>query len=181
MSIQIRKATREDLDAISEIYDQIHASAERGETYTGWLRGVYPVRATAEAALERGDLFIEEADGQPVGTAIINRIQVDVYRNAEWQYPAPDDQIMVLHTLVIDPRAKGRGLGRAFVDYYDAGTARDCGCRYLRMDTNALNRKCPRVLQETELSGDRDSALRFQRHFEYPAGSARKMSVKKGA
>lgn len=138
MSIQIRKATREDLDAISEIYDQIHASTERGETYTGWLRGVYPVRATAEAALERGDLFIEEADGQPVGTAIINRIQVDVYRNAEWQYPAPDDQIMVLHTLVIDPRAKGHGLGRAFVDFYEQ-TARDCGCRYLRMDTNALN------------------------------------------
>ena len=100
--------------------------------------GGYPVRATAEAALERGDLFIEESDGQPVGTAIINRIQVDVYRNAEWQYPAPDDQIMVLHTLVIDPRAKGRGLGRAFVDYYEQ-TARDCGCRYLRMDTNALN------------------------------------------
>lgn len=66
MSIQIRKATREDLDAISEIYDQIHASTERGETYTGWLRGVYPVRATAEAALERGDLFIEEADGSPL-------------------------------------------------------------------------------------------------------------------
>lgn len=138
MSIQIRRATRADIGAICEIYDQIHASAERGETYTGWMRGVYPVRATAEAALERGDLFIEELDGRAVGTAILNQIQVDVYRNAEWQYPAPDEQIMVLHTLVIDPRAKGRGLGRAFVDYYEQ-YARDCGCRYLRMDTNARN------------------------------------------
>ena len=57
---------------------------------------------------------MEEADGAVVGTGIFNRLQADVYAGAPWQYDAPDDQIMVLHTLAVDPQAGKRGLGRAF-------------------------------------------------------------------
>ena len=103
--------------------------------WAGWVRGVYPVRSTAEAALERGDLFVEEADGAVVGTGIFNRLQADVYAGAPWQYDAPDDQIMVLYTLAVDPQAGKRGLGRAFAAFYEQ-YAREHGCRYLRIDTN---------------------------------------------
>ena len=99
------------------------------------MRGVYPVRSTAEAALDRGDLFVEEADGAVVGTGIFNQLQADVYAGAPWQYDAPDDQIMVLHTLAVDPQAGKRGLGRAFAAFYEQ-YAREHGCRYLRIDTN---------------------------------------------
>lgn len=84
---------------------------------------------------ERGDLFVEEADGAVVGTGIFNRLQADVYAGAPWQYDAPDDQIMVLHTLAVDPQAGKRGLGRAFAAFYEQ-YAREHGCRYLRIDTN---------------------------------------------
>ena len=138
MSIQIRKATKDDLNAIEAIYDQIHASAERGETYTGWIRSIYPIRSTAEAALKRDDLFLELQDGEPVGTAILNQKQVDVYEKGNWQYKVPDSEVMVLHTLVIDPRIKGRGLGKAFVKFYEE-YALQHGCHYLRIDTNEKN------------------------------------------
>ena len=78
----------------------------------GWLRGVYPVRATAEAALNRGDLFVLEKEGIIAGAAIINQIQVDVYYGAPWKHVAGDDQVCVLHTLVISPRFAGKGLGK---------------------------------------------------------------------
>ena len=45
---------------------------------------------------------------------------------------------MVLHTLVIYPAVKGRGLGTAFVTFYEQ-YALEHGCRYLRMDTNERN------------------------------------------
>ena len=45
---------------------------------------------------------------------------------------------MVLHTLVIDPRCKGSGLGREFEAYYER-YALSHGCRALRIDTNARN------------------------------------------
>ena len=138
MPVQIRKAASADLDAVALTYSHIHTEEEQGRAVIGWQRGVYPERETAEKALERDDLFVEELDGVPVGTAIINQQQVDVYAGAPWEYEAPEDRVMVLHTLVIDPQAPACGLGRAFVAFYEQ-YAREHGCPYLRMDTNVRN------------------------------------------
>ena len=50
MSILIRKARETDLPQAAAIYDRILDRQERGLTYVGWLRGVYPTLATAQAA-----------------------------------------------------------------------------------------------------------------------------------
>ena len=136
--MDIRKAQKNDLDAVEAVYDAQHTAEEAGKSTVGWIRGVYPTRATAQAALDRDDLFVLCEDGLVRGTAIINQIQVDVYAGAPWQYSAPDDRICVLHTLVIDPACAGRGLGTRFVAFYE-DWARAHGCPELRMDTNARN------------------------------------------
>lgn len=133
-----RKATVQDIPAIEKIYDDIHTEEEAGRTTIGWIRGVYPTRQTAEASLLRDDLFVAEVDGAVVGTAIINQQQVDVYEGADWQYPAKNSEVMVLHTLVISPSMMKQGFGKAFVAFYE-DYARQYGCPYLRMDTNARN------------------------------------------
>ena len=138
MNTSIVKACQADLAAIGRIYEDIIARQEQGGPYVGWQRGVYPTEDTARAALARGDLFVQRREGKVTGAAIINQIQVDVYRQAAWQYPAPDEQVMVLHALVIDPAESGRGLGREFVGYYEAYAA-EKGCPFLRIDTNAKN------------------------------------------
>ena len=99
---------------------------------------MYPERETAEAALTRGDLFVQEQNGEIVGTAILNQTQVDSYAEANWRYDAPDSEVMVLHTLVIDPDTAGKGFGKQFVAFYE-DYARQNGCRCLRMDTNSRN------------------------------------------
>ncbi len=134
----IRKASPADLDAVEKIYNEVHQAEEEGECSTGWKRGIYPTRATAEAALKRDDLFVLEENSAVLGAGIINHIQVDTYDSAPWKYEAPDDRVLVLHTLVISPKAARRGLGRRFVAFYEAyALAR--GCRELRLDTNARN------------------------------------------
>lgn len=138
MDSRIRKARAEDLEAVSRIYEHILTEQEQGRVYTGWERGVYPTAQTAMDALEREDLFVQEDGGRIVGAAIINRQQVDVYAGAPWQYPAAPEAVTVLHTLVIDPCAKGKGCGRAFVRFYEDYALRT-GSPFLRMDTNAKN------------------------------------------
>ena len=86
-------------------------------------------------------------NGEIVGTAILNQTQVDSYAGANWRYDAPDSEVMVLHTLVIDPEAKSRGLGREFAAFYE-GYALAHGCRYLRIDTNARNARARRFYQK---------------------------------
>ena len=45
---------------------------------------------------------------------------------------------MLLHTLVIDPDKKRKGLGKSFVKFYEK-YSKNSGCKYLRLDTNEKN------------------------------------------
>ena len=137
--MQFRKAASVDIPFIAEIYEEIHTEEEAGRVTIGWERGVYPTKATAEAALERDDLFVGVDDnGNIFGAAIINQQQVGVYEGAAWIYPAKDEEVMVLHTLVISPKAAGCGYGEAFARFYEE-YARENNCPVLRIDTNERN------------------------------------------
>lgn len=142
--MDIRKATAADVDAVDAIYQRIHDGEEQGRTTIGWRRAIYPTAATARAAVERGELFVLEEQGTVTAAAILNQTQVPAYADADWAYPAEPSQVMVLHTLVVDPLTQGRGYGKAFVAYYEA-YARAHGCPYLRMDTNAKNTAARRM------------------------------------
>ena len=133
-----RKAEPRDLDAIAAIYDRIHDNEEAGKTTIGWVRSIYPTRATAQSSIEFGDMYVEEVDGVVIAAAKINQEQVPEYANAQWQWEAPEEKILVLHTLVVDPEKGRGGYGKAFVAFYE-DMARDMGCPYLRMDTNVRN------------------------------------------
>ena len=144
MDDTIRKAREADILAIAGIYDRILAKEEAGQATIGWVRGVYPTESFARKALAAGDLFVLEDGGKICATARINQVQVPEYRNAGWRYAdVPENEIMVLHTLVVDPLCAGGGFGTAFVSFYEQ-YAKAHACRYLRMDTNVINKAARR-------------------------------------
>ena len=55
-----------------------------------------------------------------------------------WEYKTEDNDVCVLHTLVISPQAGGKGYGKQFVKYYE-DYALKLGCHELRLDTNERN------------------------------------------
>lgn len=134
----IRKATREDIPGVVRIYDAILEQEAAGACTTGWISGVYPTEQTALDALAQEDLFVLDTGGAIVAAAKINQEQVPEYANAGWEFPAPEHEVLVLHTLVVAPDAAGKGCGTQFVRFYEALAAQR-GCSYLRMDTNARN------------------------------------------
>ena len=133
-----RKAEAQDIPAVARIYDAIHTAESQGLSSTRWRRGVYPTEETARAALERDDLFVELDSGRIVAAAIINHQQLPAYAEVSWACPAEEDQVMVLHTLCVDPALFRRGYGKAFMAFF-AQYGRLRGCRCLRLDTNARN------------------------------------------
>lgn len=144
----IRKGKINDISSVVKIFDKILSKEERGEITVGWVRGIYPTEQTALSSLSSDELFVMEYGGEVVGAARINQIQVPEYSLADWQYKnAQDDEIMVLHTLVIDPDHSSKGLGRKFVEFYEE-YAKKQNCPYLRMDTNAKNTTARRLYQK---------------------------------
>lgn len=134
----IRLATKADLDAIERIYNAIHDQEEAGEVTIGWDRAIYPTRTTAAAAIELGDMYVLEDNSVVVAAARINQEQVPEYANCTWEHEASDNQVLVLHTLVVDPACGGHGYGKQFVAFYE-NMARESGRPFLRMDTNERN------------------------------------------
>lgn len=134
----IRKATIRDLNSIENLYNRTHDLEEAGFTTIGWKRNIYPTRKTAEDSINRDDMFVYEKDGQVVSCAIINKIQVAEYANCKWEYDVPDEKITVLHTLVVSPEHKGKGIAKEMIDFYEL-YAYKTGAPYLRMDTNNIN------------------------------------------
>ncbi|MBR6624840.1 MAG: GNAT family N-acetyltransferase [Mailhella sp.] len=134
----IRKATLDDLDAISAIYDAIHDREEAGLAVIGWNRAIYPTRASGEAAILAGEMYVLEEEGRVLAAAKINQKQEESYAEGTWTHDASDSEVLVLHTLVVHPEAAGRGIGTRFVAFYEECAAR-MACPYLRMDTNARN------------------------------------------
>ena len=94
----IRKAVKSDLDAVVNIYDEIHQAEEAGIISVGWIRGIYPVKETAEEALKRDDLFVIEKDGIVLGSGIINKVQMDIYNNVKWEHEVEDDKVCAAYT-----------------------------------------------------------------------------------
>ena len=135
----IRKAIEADIPAIADIYARTLALEDK-EKRTGWLKDIYPVEATARAALERGDLYVYCENGRILATAIINQTQVDVYSMGAWSSPTPDSEVSVIHTLAVDPDEYGKGIAKAFLTFYE-DEARKAGMKALRLDTNAINKK----------------------------------------
>ncbi len=134
----IRKAEEQDIKAVAAIYEEIHTADECGTLTACWQRGVYPTEDTARKAYVGGELFVGEEGGNIVSAAIINQKQVDVYEYGSWSEKASEEEVMVLHTLVVSPSCAHHGYGRAFVAFYEE-YALSCGCRVLRMDTNEKN------------------------------------------
>jgi GNAT superfamily N-acetyltransferase len=134
----IRKAESKDIDAVALIFGHIIDEEEKGNCTTGWQRGLYPTRNTAVEALKNGDLFVMEEDGEIVAAMRLNKEQVPEYKNCQWEYPADNDQVMVMHTLVVEPSVKKHGYGKIMVEFYEK-YAREKNCPYLRIDTNVKN------------------------------------------
>lgn len=134
----IRIAYLKDLERIEEIYNEIHTEIEEGRAVIGWIRDVYPTRELAETSIRLREMYVLEEEGEILACGRINRYQGPEYDEAVWRFEADPDEVLVLHTLVVSPKAKRRGCGSQFVAFYEE-MARRMGVKVLRLDTNALN------------------------------------------
>lgn len=139
-TLDIRKASSTEIDAIVQIYDLIHRLEEEGQISIGWNREIYPTKKTAEDALEDDSLFVMRIEDKVVAAAIINQLQPSGYNEVDWKFTANEDKVGVLHTLVVHPSCINLGLGKKFVSYFEK-YCKELGYEVVRLDTQTKNIK----------------------------------------
>ena len=131
----IRLAVEADLPAVGRIYEEIlDEEDKRPASYTNWQRGKYPTVAHARKAMEAGELWIAEEEGDLYAAFVLNDVQLPEYDNIPWNFQASRDQVGVIHTLVVSPRWAGRGKARELVEFCEDESRRR-GWMVMRLDT----------------------------------------------
>ena len=142
--LPIRLARENDIPAVTAIYDKVLREEEQGRYTIGWIRGIYPTEETARTAIAAGELFVLETEGKVIASARINHEQMPAYARVSWSVDAAQDQVMVMHTLTVDPEMNGCGAGKRFLQFYEE-YALEHGSHVLRIDTNERNLNARRM------------------------------------
>ena len=156
--LMIRKATEKDVDTVAKLYEELHADHDSHPNYCNWDRRIYPVRQTAEKAFRGGWLYVYENDAadysdgqneninensevspQILGAVILNHIQPQEYAGMAWNIEAEAEDVFVIHTLCVSPRARKMGIGKQFVAFAEQ-LGKELGCKAMRFDTSEFNK-----------------------------------------
>lgn len=134
----IRKAVITDIDSIEEGYHEHFLYEREHGAYTVFQEGVYPTRKDAEAAFDKGALYVYEENGTVLGSIILDERQPEEYRKIAWPIQAAGEKVSVIHLLMVRPGAAGKGIGSALVRFASEA-AKQQGCTAIRLDTGSQN------------------------------------------
>jgi len=134
----IRKANKDDIPAVAELYNIMIDYEDTHVKYTSWQKDIYPTAATARLGVKANTLYVIEEDGSIVGSVILDTKQPPEYRKVSWSVDAKRGQALVIHTLCVMPEHSGGGLGTALVDLAK-DVARESGCLCVRLNTSSRN------------------------------------------
>ena len=121
--MNVRKCQARDVAAVAALLDEATAwVGERG--YEQWPLP-FP-REQLAAAIERGEVYVAELDGEPVATVTL------LWDDPQYWGDRPPDAAYV-HKLAVRRACAGQRIGSAIVEWADATAAR-AGRGFLRLD-----------------------------------------------
>ena len=113
----IRKAILKDVNSIEDTYNE-HFQYELNHTaFTVFKKGVYPTKDDAERAIYAGALFVYEENGTIVGSIIIDKVQPIEYATIPWKEKLSEDEVMVIHLLMVRPSMSGKGIASSLIKF----------------------------------------------------------------
>lgn len=113
----IRKGTKDDIDAVSALYNEVCDYLQTHINYPGWRKGIYPDRQDAERGIGEDSLFVAEVDGEIAGTFILRHQPEAGYALADWKNELSYSDIFVVYTLAVSPRFSCRGIGERLMEF----------------------------------------------------------------
>lgn len=127
------KASIEDINEISELYDAVCDYLASDINYPGWKKGIYPIREDALEGLRDNALYIMKDENRIAGTVMLKHKPEEGYRNVKWNTGNDYEKIYVIYTLAVHPDYRRMGVGSAIMEEVEK-IARNEGCVSIRLD-----------------------------------------------
>lgn len=134
----IRKATFDDIGLIEDTYNEHFKYEIEHGAFTVFKKGIYPTRKDAEKAVNIGTLYVYEENNNIAGSIIVDKIPPKEYTEIVWKHNFRNDEVMVIHLLMVRPSMAGKGIANSLVKYA-MELAGNNSCKALRLDTGSQN------------------------------------------
>lgn len=138
MSKTFMLASLEHLHDIVKLYDAIHEDLQKTINYPRWPKGIYPDKDSAKEAILKKEMYILQDHNCIVASVVLNHQQDLGYEKAAWLLEALPHQVMVIHTLAVDPQYKGLGYASYMIEEIKK-IAIQKNCIALRLDITQEN------------------------------------------
>ncbi|TFZ15645.1 GNAT family N-acetyltransferase [Limosilactobacillus fermentum] len=131
--INYRRLTKTDLPQVIAFYKDACDHQQFDQYSPDWTWGVCPSEQSLEESLN--DLFIGafDDDGTLLGAGILTKGEDPDYPSEAWKIPATDDQIAILHLLVVGPTARGKGVASGLLAQLKQ-VAKEAGAIVIHLD-----------------------------------------------
>lgn len=131
--LNIRKAERDEYEAVRSFYHSLIRGIEGSEYSAGWKIDIYPAPEYLRQVIADGELWIGEEGDRIVSCMVVNHHHNEGYDQFEWPTKAPDNEVTVIHALGVHPDFGGRGIGRTMVRKA-ISIAKEEGQKVIRLD-----------------------------------------------
>jgi ribosomal protein S18 acetylase RimI-like enzyme len=136
MSLQIRPATLEDIEALLAI-TKACAKHMTDNNIFQWNEN-YPNKSAFITDVQRKELYVLFDVSQIVGCVVISTFMDEEYKTIQWL--SPDDTSVYIHRLAVHPEVQGKGYARQLMEFAE-NYAIENNYRSIRLDTFSKNKR----------------------------------------
>lgn len=131
--LDIKIAEKDDFQRVRNFYSTLIDNIGDYNFSFGWKKDIYPSQEFLLDSINNYELYYGELENQIISSMIVNNKYNKEYNDVKWLTDASDDELLVIHTLGVDPRFAGKGFAKEMVhSVIDMG--RKKGLKSIRLD-----------------------------------------------
>lgn len=134
----IRKAIFDDINLIEDTYNEHFQYEIEHGAFTVFQKGIYPTGKDVKKAINAGTMYVYVGNNNIAGSIIVDKVQPAEYIGIDWGQTLADNEVSVIHLLLVRPSMTGKGIASDLVKYA-MKLARNDSCKALRLDTGCQN------------------------------------------
>ncbi|MBQ3431239.1 MAG: GNAT family N-acetyltransferase [Clostridia bacterium] len=137
--MQIRKATKEDIESLGRFYDKEVMWMDAHDcNYPLWTYKGYPTEDTVRWAISEGTQFICLEKKEIIGSFMLNTDPLGAYDKLPWSRELKQGEYMILHMFCVSHQHTGKGIGKQMVRFC-VEYAKAHGYKGIRLDVVPTN------------------------------------------
>ena len=143
----LKKAADSDLAPIRMLYWKLLDSSEQYAHILQWKKDIYPADEDWKFYIDNNEMYVLCDHNDLIGAFVLTRSQSQDYRKIDWEIDAKDDEVSVVHLLVVDPDYQGRGIATAILDEI-IRIAKTMGKKAVRLDAIITNKPAQKIYEK---------------------------------